>query len=362
MVADQETKRKIIELYFVQHKNIREIAKEVQKSSRDVIAIVKEYKQELHHLQPSMSAGDGVDQQIEEASIKPPVRAKAYELFTKGLTALQVESELKLSEADTTNYYTEYIRLKKLPDLSYLLKRLRVPEKINAFIELTNLALAQHMRASQVVQLLKIANSPRDGMYNIEENIKKYRWTISHLRETRRKQGIEMYDLDNKIRSANDILRQLNLVIKMRKEELAAILDKKIKYERMVEQFIINNKMYLKIETTAKDKVNAFLTEYKGRKLLEFALAAVVESLRQSQDSYRELLLKSMSPIKNYDYDPERVFYLNSNDFSYSNVIEKVLGPTSEIYDKLEKGLTNVTVSTTAGLERYSYPNNTNFA
>ena len=69
-----------------------------------------------------------------------------------------------------------------------------------------------------------------------------------------------------------------------------------------------------------------------------------------------------MSPIKNYDYDPERVFYLNSNDYSYSNVIEKVLGPSSEIYDNLVKGLTDLTISTTAGLERYSYPNNTNFA
>jgi hypothetical protein len=74
------------------------------------------------------------------------------------------------------------------------------------------------MRASQVVQLLKMANSPRDGMYNIEENIKKNRWVITHLRETRRKQGIELFTLDNKIRSANDILKQLNLVIKIRKD------------------------------------------------------------------------------------------------------------------------------------------------
>jgi hypothetical protein len=144
----------------------------------------------------------------------------------------------------------------------------------------------------------------------------------------------------------------------MRKEGLAAILDKKIKYERMVEQFIINNKMYLKIETTAKDKVNAFLTEFKGRKLLEFALAAVVESLRQRQEPLRELLIKNIPPIMNYDYDPEKVFYLNSNVFIYSNVIERVLGPSSVFYDKLVKGLTNVTVSTNAGLEMDSYSNN----
>ena len=169
---------------------------------------------------------------------------------------------------------------------------------------------------------------------------------------------MELYALENKIRSANDILKQLNQTIDAKKYELATILDKKIKYELMVEQFIVsNNKTFTKIQTIAKDKVNAFLTEYKGRKLLEFALAAVVESLRQRQEPHRELLIKSIPPLKNYDYDPEKVFYLNShyNDYySYSNVIEKVLGPSSEIYDKLVKGLTNVTISTTAGLERYS--------
>lgn len=44
MATAQETKKKIIELYFTQHKNIREIAKEVHKSSRDVVAIVKDHK------------------------------------------------------------------------------------------------------------------------------------------------------------------------------------------------------------------------------------------------------------------------------------------------------------------------------
>jgi hypothetical protein len=353
MAVGQETKRKIIELYFTQHKNIREIAKEVQKSSRDVVAMVKDHKQKLQQSQPSLSAGDGVVQQIEEAS----------ELFVKGSTPLQVVTELRLSEEDTTRYYVEYLRLKKLPNLGSLLERLRVPEKTSAFIELTNLAFAEHMRASHVIQLLKMANSLKDGMFNIEENIKKYRWTIAHLRETRRKQGIEMYDLDNKIRSANDLLKQLNLVIKMRNEELAAVLDKKIKYELMAEQFMANNnKMYTKIQTTAKDKVNAFLTEYKGRKLLEFALAAVVESIRQRQDPHRELLFKSTPPLKSYDYDPEKVFYLNTYDYSYSSVIEKVLGPASEIYDKLANGLTDLTISTIAGLERYSYPSNTNFS
>jgi hypothetical protein len=125
MVVGQETKRKIIGLYFTQHKNIREIAKEVQKSSRDVVAMVKEHTQELQRSQPSMNAGDGAAQQIEEASIEPLVYVRAYELFTKGLTPLQVESELKISEEDTTRYYTEYLRIEAVT-------RLRLPFKATA--------------------------------------------------------------------------------------------------------------------------------------------------------------------------------------------------------------------------------------
>jgi hypothetical protein len=366
MVVDIETKRKIIELYFTQRKNIRQVAGEVQKSSREVVAVVKEHKQGLRQSsQASISAGNNVDQQKEKESIEPPINVKAYELFANGLTPVQVASELKLSEEDTTRYYTEYLRLKQLPNLGSLLERLRVPEKISTFIELTNLALAEHLRAGQVLQLLKMANSPIDGMCSIEQNIEKHKGLIAYLRKTKQREALELEALNNKIRSANDILTQYNQTIKVRKEELAAILDKKIKYKLMVEQFIVNNKEYLKLQKIAKDKVSAFLTEYKGRKLLEFALAAVIESLRQRQELQRELLIKSIPPIKNYDYDPEEVFYLNShyNDYySYSNVIEKVLGPSSEFYDKLVKGLTDVTVSTTAGLERYSYPNNTNFA
>jgi hypothetical protein len=127
----------------------------------------------------------------------------------------------------------------------------------------------------------------------------------------------------------------------------------------MVEQFRLNNEIYLKIQRITKD--NTFLTEHYGRKLLEYALAAIAEALRQ--DPQRELLIKRMPPVKNYDYDPEKVFFPNPYSYSYPNVTEKVLGLSSEMYDKLVKGfLTDVTISTAAGLEKYSYSNNTNFA
>jgi len=106
-------------------------------------------------------------------------------LYFKIGTPLKVALELKLLEADATKYYEEYLRLKRLPNLGYLLERLRVPEKISAFIELTNLALAEHIRSNDVLQLLKMANSRIHGMYNIEQNIKKHRLLIAYLRKTK---------------------------------------------------------------------------------------------------------------------------------------------------------------------------------
>lgn len=44
MAIQQETKNKIIDLYFKEHLPIREIAKISKKSSRDITAILKEQK------------------------------------------------------------------------------------------------------------------------------------------------------------------------------------------------------------------------------------------------------------------------------------------------------------------------------
>ena len=42
MPIDENIKRNIRDLYFDQHKTIRELAKITRKSSRDIIAVIKE--------------------------------------------------------------------------------------------------------------------------------------------------------------------------------------------------------------------------------------------------------------------------------------------------------------------------------
>ena len=118
----------------------------------------------------------------------------------------------------------EYLRLKQLPKLSSTLEQLRVPRKISLFIRLANLALAEHITANEVLQLLKMANSRIYRMYNIEQNIKKHRWIIAYPRKTKQKERLEHAALHNKISSENCMLKQYNLAIKEKKEELLQFL------------------------------------------------------------------------------------------------------------------------------------------
>jgi hypothetical protein len=91
-------------------------------------------------------------------------------------------------------------------------------------------------------------------------------------------------------------------------------------------------------------------------KLLEFALAAVTEALRQ--DPQKELLIEKTPPIQNYDFNSSSVeleprpFPSPYDDYPHF-AREKVLELSNKYYDRLVKGLTECSISTTAGIGRY---------
>jgi hypothetical protein len=130
-----------------------------------------------------------------------------------------------MQQSMSYNYGRRRNRLRKGKRNKFILSKITIYKS-------SNISLAEHITANKVLQLLKMANSRVHGMYNIEQNIEKHRWIIANLRKTKQKELLELASLHNKISSANGMLKQYNLAIKEKKEELATILDKKIKYER----------------------------------------------------------------------------------------------------------------------------------
>ncbi len=108
MQITEDRKKRVIDLYFNQHKSYAEIAQIEHISPRDINVIIKEEqarRQRYKH-----------QQQQEELS------AKAYELFNEKKSLVQVAIILNLGEPQVTKYNREYWKLKGLDKLNIMHK------------------------------------------------------------------------------------------------------------------------------------------------------------------------------------------------------------------------------------------------
>ncbi|MGI8831947.1 MAG: hypothetical protein ACR2IS_04845 [Nitrososphaeraceae archaeon] len=357
MVIDQEIKRRIMDLYFNEHKAIREIARITKKTSRDITPVLRnsEYKGKGQGNEKSDGSDarqlsqEKEDTAHEYSSI--PLNTKAYRFFSEGKKPIEVAIILKLSEADATKFHLEFLRLSRLPELPFIYEKLRGPQGISYFLSLCKLALAERMTTKNVLKLLKMANDCR--LYDIENKIENYKEAIAQLRLHRSTKGQELYALNNKIASAESILSQYELAFGKMNKEFNRICEQINGMKSMVEQFKVNNKVYQNIYTVAEEKVKSFLGENNAMKLLEFALAAVTEALRQDPQS--QLIIEKTPPIQNYDFISSSLaleqppFPSPYDDYPHF-ATEKVLELSNKYYNRLVKGLTDCSMSTAAGM------------
>jgi hypothetical protein len=117
MLTRQEREQLVIDLYN-QGKTIREMAKEVRMSFRDIGTILKkeeEKERQKRQLENNIaSSGSDNDQRDISSS------TQAYGLFSQGRTPVEVAIELNLSEKQVTKYYKEYWKLKGLYKLNLI--------------------------------------------------------------------------------------------------------------------------------------------------------------------------------------------------------------------------------------------------
>jgi predicted DNA-binding protein YlxM (UPF0122 family) len=105
----EDRRKRVIDLYFNQHKTYAEIAEIEHISPRDIHAIIKE--------EEARRQKDKDRQQQVETS------GKAYELFSKRYTPLQqVAIELNIRQSEATKYYREYWKLRGLHKLNAIYK------------------------------------------------------------------------------------------------------------------------------------------------------------------------------------------------------------------------------------------------
>jgi transposase len=142
----EEKERLVLDLYN-QGKTIREIAKEVKMSFRDIGVILNKAVEEK---------AEGLKEQHEEIQ-QLSVSSQAYKPFSEHKAPSEVAIALNLKESEATKFYKEYWKLKQLHNLNMVYEETK--DDIEPFLRLYRLSKAAGMSARHVTNLLKIANT-----------------------------------------------------------------------------------------------------------------------------------------------------------------------------------------------------------
>jgi hypothetical protein len=113
MLSNVERENLVIDLYYNQKKNVRQIAQEARMSFRDIAAILK--KKEAAEV--NGGNGDGNANNKNNYSHSNEKSVQAYKLFSEGKKPFEVAIELGIREAQVNKFFREFWKLKNSNEL-----------------------------------------------------------------------------------------------------------------------------------------------------------------------------------------------------------------------------------------------------
>jgi hypothetical protein len=356
IIRRQERERLVLELYN-QGKTIREIAKEVRISFRDIGIILNKTLEEKTEASKEEQGQDNNNNGVENNQQEPhlSLAAQAYKLFSEGKTPLEVAIALNLGESDATKFYKEYWKLKQLHNLNMVYEELR--GDIEPLLRLYKLSKAKGMDIKKVVNLLKMSNN---DLPDIEERFKTLRNDMSMLQFQKRIDKRNLYQLNNQITATTKLLNSFRMSCERERREIENLCNEKARLEAIVIGFKSSNEEYLdKIKQAAYEEVKSILTD--GKLLLKFATLSVIESLRMNPELYNfvSYSISNNSTISHGSNYSSLMLSGRQQQQSFNDgYTALILEESEKLYNKLMIELTNRVISAVRATSLPSLTNN----
>jgi hypothetical protein len=337
MLTRQEKEQNVLDLYN-QGKTIREIAKEVRMSFRDIGAILKK------------ASGEPDEKQDTKESLSQS--NKAYRLFSKGKTPIQVAIALNLSEDETTKFYQEYWNLTQMHELRIVYEEIG-PDIVH-FLKLYRLSKDAHMNSQQIINLLQMANN---DLQSVKQKYKKLQQNVNHLESRELDLSINLTELESQIENAKQSRDSYRLSCQKEAEKGLQLHKQNIILDSLLKQFKNNNEGYNKIRYVAKQTVRSTLSD--NRQLLKIALLSLMESMRIDPGKFDILIHRMpstvvMSKSTIIDYTGSNSGYHTnlfspcSNQNGYDETLTVLLNEAAILYEKMVEDFTNQTITNAA--------------
>jgi hypothetical protein len=323
MQITEERRKRVIDLYFNQHKTYAEIAQIEKMSPRDIHTTIKEEqarRQQYRH-----------QQQQEERS------SKAYKLFSAGKRLVQVAIILNLRELDAIKLYREYWRLKRMDILNLIYKETN--GKLGPFLKLYRLMSEKGMSIEQVVNAVDITIHKLPYMESLygqaKDQVEKMQSTIQRLSNDIAAKQYKISILDKIAFSSEQECKRTE----QRVQELAA---KKDRIEKLIAAILSDdNEDYAKLKQIIKENVKVMLSENK--KLISISFAALLQTLQNDPEMIKAIY--NISSAK--DSEEQKDNKINTIKYLEFNK-DGIVALSEKNYENLVEALTDNTIAATS--------------
>jgi archaellum component FlaC len=209
---------------------------------------------------------------------------QAYELFSKGKKPLGVAIALNIGQIPAIQYYTEYLRLVQIDDITKIYLEFKCD--VWYFVELCKAAKAANISIPQVIKLLKIADNYLPSVEHRYEVLQKQNNELESNLNTTAK---EFQNLSNHISYMSNRRDELKSECENEIARLQDLRHQAANLATVVNHFKNdNNGEYTKIVKTVKEEVQKNLSNVKP--LLDMAIFSVIQSMRTDPDKCSSLV------------------------------------------------------------------------
>jgi predicted DNA-binding protein YlxM (UPF0122 family) len=255
----EERRKRVIDLYFNQHKSYAEIAHIEHISPRDIHAIIKE------------------EQARRQKSKDQQQSAKAYKSFSEDKTTVEVAIELDLPASTVCKLYREYWKLRGLDRLNTIYKETN--GKIWIVLKLyKELIKKKRMSIEQVVNVVEIDIHKLPYMESLYEQVRDQVDKMQHIRQ---RLVNDIAAREYKISLLDNIVFSCEQDCKKTEQRVQELNAKKHRLEKLIAN-ILNGKGYSKLKQIVKENVKAAVLE--NRKLISVSFTALLQTLKDDPE------------------------------------------------------------------------------
>jgi hypothetical protein len=207
MLSNVEKERLVIDLYYNQQKNVRQIAQEARMSFRDIAAIIKKKEATEVNDGGSSDGGNGIVKSNQKST-------QAYKLFSEGKKPFEVAIELGIREAQVNKFFREFWKLKNLNELYEIYPQ--IEHCLPSFLKLHKALKKRGLNPNNVEWF---ADAIETGAIKIPEIQKQYAKINEELEAIDYKKTIAKHQLDD----INNQITYLNKISYNKRNEIVSL-------------------------------------------------------------------------------------------------------------------------------------------